>query len=110
MNTRRNFFKVLGLAGGVAATGVAGAAAIIASSEKSEEVKKIEANSHNLKFSLYSEYGQIAPPDVNKFTISGAGPNFVTGTRKQVIVSMTVGPDGEMYLKTNGKWRRIVTE
>jgi hypothetical protein len=27
-----------------------------------------------------------------------------------VNVSMTPGPDGEMYLKTNGKWRKIVTE
>jgi len=119
MNTRRNFFKVLGFAGGVAASGVAGAAAIIASSEKSEEVKQIEkieaagSAGYSSKLTLGSEYGQFAPPDVNRlnrFTISGIGPHFVPGTRKQVKVSMTVGPDGEMYLKTNGKWRKIVTE
>ena len=116
MNTRRNFFKVLGLGAGVAATGVAGAAAIIASSEKSEEVKQIEkieaagSAGYSSKLTLGSEYGQFAPPDVNRFAIRGIGPNFVPGTRKNVKVSMTVGPDGEMYLKTNGKWRKIVTE
>lgn len=119
MNTRRNFFKVLGLAGGVAATGVAGAAAIIASSEKSEEVKQIEkieaagSAGYSSKLTLASEYGQLALPDVNRvnrFAIRGIGPNFVPGTRKNVKVSMTVGPDGEMYLKTNGQWRKIVTE
>ena len=35
---------------------------------------------------------------------------YVPGTRKDVNVAMNVGPDGEMYLKINGKWRRIVTE
>jgi len=120
MNTRRNFFKVLGFAGGVAASGVAGAAAIIASSEKSEAVKQIEkieaadsAFGYSSKLTLASEYGQLALPDVNRvnrFAIRGIGPHFVPGTRKQVKVSMTVGPDGEMYLKTNGKWRKIVTE
>jgi hypothetical protein len=35
---------------------------------------------------------------------------FIPGTEKVVDVSMNVGPDGELYLKTNGQWRRIVTE
>jgi len=75
--TRRNFFKYLGLAGGVAGGGI-----------------------------VATEYGELAPPNG---TIS-FGPKFVPGTEKRVTASMTVGPDGEMYLMTNGKWRRIVTE
>jgi hypothetical protein len=114
MNTRRNFFKFLGLAGGVAATGVAGAAALVAAtpgkSEAVKQIEKIEAAGYNGKLTLGSEYGQFAPPDINSFTISGIGPRFVPGTKKQFTASMTVGPDGEMYLMTNGKWRRIVTE
>jgi hypothetical protein len=107
---RRNFFQVLGLGTAAAASGVVGATALIASTGKSDAVKQIEAAGYNGKLTLGSEYGQFAPPDINSFTISGIGPRFVPGTRKQVTVSMTVGPDGEMYLKTNGKWRRIITE
>jgi len=106
MNTRRNFFKVLGLAGGVAATGVAGAAALVATSGKSEAIKKIET-SNNSKLSLCSEYGELEPPGRNTFSIA---PNFVPGTYKRTKASMTVGPDGEMYLNINGKWRKILTE
>jgi hypothetical protein len=115
MTTRRNFFRVLGLAGGVAASGVAGAAAIVATSEKSETVKKIEAmgSTYNT-LTLQSEYGELAPPEkptgLSCYTINTRNHRFVPGTHKQVNVSMTVGPDGEMYLKTNGKWRKVVTE
>lgn len=117
MTTRRNFFRVLGFAGGVAASGVAGAAAIISTSAKSEAVKKIEAGGSTNTLTLQSEYGELAPPEkptiLNGNTIyfnNTLNRRFVPGTHKQVKVSMTVGPDGEMYLKTNGKWRKIVTE
>jgi len=106
MATRRNFFKYLGLAGGVATGGVVAAAAILPDNEKCEVIKEIEAASYNGKLRIGTEYGQLAPPDG---TIS-CGPRFVPGTQKHVTASMTVGPDGEMYLLTNGKWRRIVTE
>jgi hypothetical protein len=107
---RRNFFQFLGLGTAAAASGVVGATALFASTGKSDAVKQIEAAGYNGKLTLGSEYGQFAPPDINSFTISGIGPRFVPGTKKQFTVSMTVGPDGEMYLMTNGKWRRIVTE
>ena len=103
---RRKFFKFLGLAGGAAAGGAVTAASLVASSEKTEAVKKIEAAGYNGKLTLGNEYGQLAPPDG---TIS-FGPKFVPGTQKHVTASLTVGPDGEMYLMTNGKWRKIVTE
>jgi hypothetical protein len=113
MNTRRNFFKVLGLAGGVAATGVAGAAAIIASSEKSEAVKQLEKSTgYNITFT--AAYGEEVPrsPSNKGFIYSpySSDQAFVPGTRKQVDASIQVGPDGNMYLKQNGKWARIVTE
>jgi hypothetical protein len=106
MATRRNFFKYLGLAGGVATGGVVAAAAVLPDAEKCEVIEEIQAAGYNGKLTLGNEYGQLAPPDG---TIS-FGPKFVPGTEKRVTASMTVGPDGEMYLLTNGKWRRIVTE
>jgi hypothetical protein len=103
---RRKFFKFLGIAGGAAAGGAVTAASLVASNGKSEAVKKIEAAGYNGKLTMGTEYGQLAPSDG---TIS-CGPKFVPGTQKHVTASVTVGPDGEMYLMTNGKWRRIVTE
>jgi hypothetical protein len=110
MGTRRNFFKYLGLAGGVATGGVVAAAAVLPDTEKCEAVKQIKAADYNNKLSIGAEYGRIAPTDNNGGIFSYGNPRFVPGTQKQVAVSMIVGPDGEMYLLTNGKWRRIVTE
>jgi hypothetical protein len=106
MATRRNFFKYLGLAGGVATGGIVAAAAVLPDAEKREVIKEIKAAGHNGKLTIGTEYGELAPPNG---TVS-FGPRFVPGTQKHVTASMTVGPDGEMYLMTNGKWRRIVTE
>jgi len=110
MATRRNFFKYLGLAGGAAAGGAVAAASLVASDAKSKAVKEIKAADYNSKLSIGAEYGKIAPIDNNGSIVSYGNPRFVPGTQKQVAASMTVGPDGELYLKTNGKWRRIVTE
>jgi hypothetical protein len=51
-------------------------------------------------------------PNTNQsvYAICTNEPKFIPGTEKQVKIAMNVGPDGEMYLMTNGKWRRIVTE
>ena len=106
MATRRNFFKYLGLAGGVATGGVVAAAAVLPDAEKCEVIEEIKAASYNGKLTIGTEYGKLAP---SNGTIS-CGPKFVPGTQKHVTASVTVGPDGEMYLLTNGKWRRIVTE
>jgi hypothetical protein len=107
MATRRNFFKYLGLAGGVAGGGVVAAAALLPDSEKAECIKQIQSAGFNGKLTLGAEYGEIVPSKPNQYTF---GREYVPGTRKNVQVSMTVGPDGEFYLMTNGKWRRIVTE
>ena len=113
MSTRRNFFKYLGLAGGIAGGGVVAAAAVLPDPEQAKCVKDIEntgkntVNNYNGTFSIGREYGEVLTPAPNQYVY---GPQFVPGTRKYVMVSMTVGPDGNMYLLTNGKWRKIVTE
>jgi len=103
MATRRNFFKYLGLAGG----GVVAAAAVLPDTEKTKCIKEIESTGFNGKLTLGAEYGELRPIEPNTFRF---GSQFVSGTERHVKASMTVGPDGEMYLLTNGKWRRIVTE
>lgn len=109
MATRRNFFKYLGIAGGVAGGGVVAAATLLPDSEKAECVKELDKTMTNIQFQ--QTYGQrlseSAPISNHVFVHE---PRYVPGTKKEVAVGMNVGPDGEMYLKINGKWRRIVTE
>ncbi len=109
MATRRNFFKYLGLAGGVATGGIVAAAAVLPDPEKTECVKKLDATTTNLSFR--QTYGERLPdlaPSSNYMFVHE--PRYVPGTRKEVAVGMNVGPDGELYLKVNGKWRKVVTE
>lgn len=105
MATRRNFFKYLGLAGGVAGGGIVAAAAVLPDPEKTECVKKLDTTMTSIQFQ--QTYGQRLPDSA---PLSNHMLGYVPGTRKDVNVGMNVGPDGEMYLKINGKWRRIVTE
>ena len=107
MATRRNFFKYLGLAGGIAGGGVVAAAAVLPDSDQAKCIKEIESIGYNGKLAIGAEYGKLRPTEPNTFHF---GPQFVPGTQRHVKASMTVGPDGNMYLYTNGKWRRIVTE
>jgi len=113
MATRRNFFKYLGLAGGVAGGGIVAAAAVLPDSEKTAAIKQMEQqNGMGLQFT--GRYGVEAPKCDNNqpgsYAIFTNEKQFIPGTEKQVKIAMNVGPDGEMYLMTNGKWRRIVTE
>ena len=109
MATRRNFFKYLGLAGGVAGGGIVAAAAVLPDPEQAECVKKLDTTTTNLSFR--QTYGERLPdpPSLSNHMFVHE-PKYVPGTRKEVAVGMNVGPDGEMYLKINGKWRKIVTE
>ena len=109
MATRRSFFKYIGLAGGVETGGVVAAAAIIPDREKSDCVKKLDTTVTNLSFrQTYGERLSDPAPLSNHVFVHE--PRYVPGTKKEVAVGMNVGPDGELYLKVNGKWRRIVTE
>lgn len=109
MATRRNFFKYLGLAGGVATGGVVAAAAVLPDPDKTECIKQIDSTMTNISFN--QTYGQRlldpAPPGNYLYVHQ---PRYVPGTKKDVTVGMNVGPDGELYLKVNGKWRKVVTE
>ena len=109
---RRKFFKFLGLGTAAAAGGAITTATLIATSEKSDAVKKIEEAGFNGKLTLGAEYGERVYPKPTGWngTILSNGPQFVPGTRQQMQVSMTVGPDGNLYLQQNGKWRKVVTE
>ena len=107
---RRKFFQLLGLGAGAAALGgKAVAATIIPNKEKTDAVKKIEEHSG------YS-YGEVSirrDYDQKRMRINSPG-YFGIGTSSPTTklseVSMTPGPDGELYLKLNGKWRKVVTE
>ena len=123
MATRRNFFKYLGLAGGVATGGIVAAVAVLPNTENKEIVDKIDKNK-GTSLSIHTTYGEeveermrlssdhtlhlgTTTPSQKLYVYE---PTYVPGTRKDVIVGLQPGPDGELYLKVNGKWRRIVTE
>ena len=118
MNTRRNFFKYLGLAGGAAAGGAIAATALVTSSANSEAVKEIESGNHSA-VRINQDYGENNLSFVNNYTEAfrldsdgtlSLGTTAPKTKLKTVSVDLVPGPDGELYLKTNGKWRRIVTE
>jgi len=123
MATRRSFFKYLGLAGGVAGGGIVAAAAVLPDSENKKIVDEIGKN-NGTSLSIHTTYGEEVKEQL-RLDNSGAlhlgtvtpsqklyvyEPKYVPGTRKDVNVGLKPGPDGELYLKINGKWRRIVTE
>ena len=109
MSSRRSFFKYLGLAGGVAGGGIVAAAAVLPDPEKTECAKKLDSTMTNLSFrQTYGERLSDPAPLSNHVFIHE--PRYVPGTKKEVAVGMNVGPDGELYLKINDKWRKVVTE
>lgn len=123
MTTRRNFFRYLGLAGGVAAGGAVAAATALPNSDSKKIIDQIDKNS-GTSLSIHTTYGEEVQERMRlsadqTLHIGTTTPSqslyvydrkYVPGTRKDVIVGLKPGPDGELYLKTNGKWRKIVTE
>jgi len=111
MATRRNFFKYLGLAGGVAAGGAVAAASVLPNTESKEVVDEIAKNK-GTSLSFHTTYGEELKEPM-RLDSSGAlylgtsapsqklyvyEPKYVPGTRKDVIVGLKPGPDGELYL------------
>lgn len=127
MTTRRNFFKYLGLAGGAVAGGAAAAASVLPNPE-SNKIKEQIANNSDGTLSIRATYGEQSREWKEAMRLDSSGTlylgavspsqglyaynnsKYVPGTEKQVDVAMKPGPDGELYLKVNGKWRKIVTE
>ena len=112
MTTRRKFFQVLGLGTGAAAGGAVAVAAML----PKDKPKHIEQLNEGANLQLRATYGEkvglgtINPTNkLNVFSFN-QGPEFVPGTEKQIDVTFKPGPDGELYLKVNGKWRKVVTE
>jgi hypothetical protein len=123
MQTRRKFFKYLGLASGVAAGGAVAAASVLPDADKCEAVNEIQTNrTYAGSLTLQQGYGekkeevQFVRSSANDLLIFDNKGTINIGTvapktpLKVTSVSMVPGPDGEMYLNVNGKWRRIVTE
>ena len=123
MATRRNFFKYLGLAGGVAGGGIVAAAAVLPNSDSKKITDQIKNNKEGT-LSFHTTYGEEVQERMRLSSdhtlhigttapsqkLYAYQPNYVPGTTKQVVVDFKPGPDGELYLKVNGKWRKIVTE
>ena len=65
---RRKFFKFLGLGTAAAAGGAVTVATLIATTEKSDAVKKIEEADFNGKLTLGAEYGERVYPKDRKST------------------------------------------
>ena len=115
---RRKFFKFLGLSTAAAAGGAVTAASLVASGRKTDAVKQIE-KADNFALRINQDYGKNDLTFTNNhreaFRLDSTGTLHI-GTSapkvklKTVSVDMVPGPDGELYLKTNGKWRKIVTE
>jgi hypothetical protein len=63
----------------------------------SNEVMRLSSNG-SLGIGVSSPYGNLY-----------GGKRFVPGTEKQVSVSMVPGPDGELYIKVNGEWKKVLT-
>lgn len=114
---RRNFAKGFGLAS-LAVAGVAGYKEVkerivykqdelpTAELEKQLEGKPV--------LQLGATYGEELPPvklfgtdNMYVFNIGPTGPMYKPGTEKRVTVNIVPGPDGKLYVKENGIWRKI---
>ena len=113
-SSRRNFFRGAGKGAGLLGAFFAGVSApAIAEAVKQKVdpsvVAKIEEQSSHGNLSLIRTYGEIAPPDQSQGYTFRVGPEFVPGTEKTMKVHLAPGPDGELYLKINDEWKRVLT-
>ena len=134
MTSRRDFFRGGAKAAGLLGAFVAGFAAPVVI-EKTKEihvkapeplpaptvdpqvVEKIKefAPSGILEFNkTYGEIDKTPPPVFNNSQYMIVGTNgldkkLVPGTEKNVKVGMMVGPDGQLYIRVNDDWKRVLT-
>jgi len=134
MTSRRDFFRGGAKGAGLLGAFVAGFAAPIVI-EKTKEihvkapeplpaptvdpqvVEKIKefAPTGILEFNkTYGEIDKTPPPVFNNSPYMIVGTNgldkkLVPGTEKNVKVGMMVGPDGQLYIRVNDDWKRVLT-
>lgn len=89
---KRDFLKFLGLI----PVGVMGAAAGAAASAPKKEPKN---NGVSIKLSSFED----SPTDVN-------GIRVYSMAKEKASITMSVGEDGQLWIKQNGEWKRVVTE
>lgn len=133
MTSRREFFRGGAKGAGLFGAFVAGfAAPIVIEKTKEIHVKSAEplpaptvdpqvvekikefAPSGILEFhKVYGEVDKTPPPMFNNspYIISNGigGKKLVPGTEKDVKVGMMVGPDGQLYVRINDEWKRLLT-
>ena len=109
MNKRREFLKGAGIIGAVAGAFVA-PKIIINEKEKAnkETIAEIEKLSPPVLM-IQTRYGEIDYTPPSKYTLTGIGPKFKEGTEKTQSVKFLPGPDGELYIHTNGYWKKVIT-
>ena len=130
MTSRRDFFRGGAKGAGLLGAFVAGFAAPVVI-EKTKEihvkapeplpaptvdpqvVEKIKEFAPAGILEFHKTYGEIAPPEPNPspfvFTGVHGGPKLVPGTENSVKVGMMVGPDGQLYVRVNDDWKRVLT-
>ena len=128
MTTRRDFFRGGAKGAGLVGAFIAGFAAPVVI-EKTKEihvkapeplpaptvdpqvVEKIKEFAPSGILEFHKTYGEIAPPTCTPgaFTFCPPGPKLVEGTQKDVKVGMMVGPDGQLYIRVNDDWKRVLT-
>lgn len=108
MNKRREFIKGAGIIGGLAAAFV-GTKVVINEKEKSnkETIAEIEKLSTSV-ITFRQQYGELDTSPQSPLIIN-SGPRFKPGTVKTETVKLIPGPDGELYIHTNGEWKKVIT-
>ena len=136
MTSRRDFFRGGAKGAGLLGAFVAGfAAPVVIEKTKEIHVKSAEplpaptvdpqvvekikefAPTGVLEFhKTYGEVDKTPPPMFNNSPYIMVGSNdglngkkLIPGTEKSVKVGMMVGPDGQLYVRINDEWKRLLT-
>lgn len=129
MNSRRNFLTGSAKGAGIFGAFLGGLAApviverVVETQAQSsppslptvdpQVVEKIKEFAPSGILEFHKTYGEIAPPEPNPspfvFTGVHGGPKLVPGTENSVKVGMMVGPDGQLYIRVNDDWKRVLT-
>jgi len=127
MSDRRKFLRGVGLFGALAAGAAASRAnaappvvinnhyTTVTSDEIPNEYLEKQIESQSV-LALRATYGEEMPPTkihgtkihgTNDMYVIGITPTYKPGTEKQVEVRIVPGPDGKLYVKENGAWRKL---